>query len=324
MLLRLTALPALAALCLVPAGCAAEGKGARDTVILATTTSVRDCGLLDEWIPMFQERYPYSVKVVAVGSGEALQMGREGECDVMLVHSPEEEERMVEEGFAVNRRPVMRNDFLIVGPAEDPAGVRAAAWPAEAVRKIASAGAGFVSRGDGSGTHVKELSLWDEAGISPSGPWYLESGKGMADTLRVASQKRAYTLTDRGTFLTMRGELELAVLYGGGESLYNLYHVMEVNPERWPDVNREGARAFSDFVTGEEAQDFLRGFGVEEYGEPLFFPLAPQAGAPRRFREGALAAGRRRGGASWPAVAGGQGPRTSMNGLRREEGRGNG
>lgn len=258
-------------------GCGGRGsEGARRTVlILATTTSTQDTGLLDAWIPMFEEECPYAVKVIAAGSGQAMEMGRNGECDVMLVHSPEDEERMVEEGLAINRRPVMHNDFVIVGPPEDPAGVRGAEGAPEAMRRIAGARAGFVSRGDRSGTHIKELALWEEAGLAPSGPWYMESGKGMGDTLRIASQERAYTLADRGTFLKLKGDLDLVVLLEGDPSLSNYYHILEVNPERWPDVNHAGARAFSDFVTGRKAQEFLKDFGAEEYGEPLFFPDAP-------------------------------------------------
>lgn len=274
-------------------GLGPSGRAGREELILATTTSTQDTGLLDLWIPMFEERYPYLVKVIAVGSGQAMAMGRQGECDVMLVHSPEEEERMVAEGYAVNRRPVMHNEFVIVGPSEDPASVREAPGAVEAVRRIATAKARFVSRGDGSGTHAVELSIWEEAGVTPCGPWYLESGKGMGDTLRIASQEKAYTLTDKGTFLKLAHELELAVLFRGEERLYNYYHVMEVDPERWPEVNAEGARAFSDFVTGREAQEFLLDFGVEEYGEPLFFPDALQAagGLPDVERPVAQAAG---------------------------------
>lgn len=260
----------------VAAGCGGQTaeRVERRELVLATTTSIQDTGLLDGWIPLFEARYPYSVKVIAVGSGQAMEMGRNGECDVMLVHSPEDEERMVEEGFAVNRRPVMHNRFAIVGPPEDPAGVAASSTAAEAMRKIASSGSKFVSRGDGSGTHVKELELWGRADVLPTGGRYMESGKGMGDTLRIASEEGAYTLTDKGTFLKLRDGLTLSALFEEDEALYNYYHVMEVNPEKWPDVNAEGARAFSDFVTGTEAQEFLRDFGVEEYGERLFFPDA--------------------------------------------------
>ncbi len=258
------------------AGCGGQasegGRGAE--LVLATTTSTQDTGLLDVWIPMFEAEHPYSVKVVAVGSGQAMEMGRSGECDVMLVHSPEDEEKLVEEGYAVNRRPVMHNHFVIVGPPSDPAGIKTAASVVEAFRRIAASGRKFISRGDGSGTHVREMRLWEKAGLDPAGAWYVESGKGMGDTLRIASEEEAYTLTDRGTFLKLKKDLDLALLFEGDESLYNRYHVMEVNPDRWPEVNAEGARAFSDFVTGKEAQEFLEVFGIEEYGEPLFFPDA--------------------------------------------------
>jgi tungstate transport system substrate-binding protein len=168
----------------------------------------------------------------------------------------------------------MHNDFVIVGPPEDPAGVGSSVKASDAMQKIVKAGAKFVSRGDNSGTHTKELSLWEEAGLAPSGPWYMDSGKGMGDTLRIVSQEKAYTLTDRGTFLKLKKDLDLVVLLEGDPLLFNYYHVMEVNPERWPDVNQAGARAFSDFVTGRKAQELLETFGVKEYGEPLFFPDA--------------------------------------------------
>ena len=246
----------------------------RTDLILATTTSTQDSGLLDSWVPMFEEEYPYSVKVIAVGSGAAMEMGKEGECDVMLVHSPAAEEEMVEEGFAVNRKAVMHNDFIIVGPASDPAGIADATSAADAFTRIAESQSTFISRGDESGTHTKELKIWDAAGIEPAGEWYVESGKGMGDTLRIASEEMAYTLSDRATYLNLKAGLELEVLFEGDEILNNYYHVMEVNPDKWPDVNNEGAVAFSDFVTGTEAQEFLNEFGVEEFGEPLFYPDA--------------------------------------------------
>jgi tungstate transport system substrate-binding protein len=223
---------------------------------------------------MFEEDNPYTVKVIAVGSGKAMQMGEEGEADVMLVHSPAAEEEMVAEGFAVNRKPVMHNDFIIVGPASDPAGIANAASAAEAFTLIADSGSTFISRGDDSGTHKKELSIWEEAGIEPQGEWYVESGKGMGDTLRIASEEEAYTLSDRATYLNLSDDVELDILFEGDEILNNYYHVMEVNPEKWPDVNSQGAQAFSDFVTGTEAQEFLLEFGVDRFGQQLFFPDA--------------------------------------------------
>ncbi|NPV60798.1 MAG: solute-binding protein [Actinobacteria bacterium] len=267
------------ALLIVVAGCGEKKSGTAEPVeraelILATTTSTQDSGLLDEWIPMFEKDNPYSVKVIAVGSGEAMQMGRDGECDVMLVHSPSAEEQMVAEGYAVDRRAVMHNDFLIVGPASDPAGVKGAASAAEAFAAIYGARSRFISRGDESGTHTKELSIWKKAGIEPQGEWYVESGKGMGDTLRIASEDGAYTLADRGTYLSMKDELDLEVLCEGDPALFNNYHVMNVNPEKWPDVNYEGAKAFNDFCVSAEAQEFLDEFGVDEYGQQLFYPDA--------------------------------------------------
>ncbi len=260
-------------------GCGEEEKTEpepveRSELILATTTSTQDSGLLDEWVPMFEEDNPYTVKVIAVGSGAAMDMGKNGECDVMLVHSPAAEEEMVAEGYAVDRNAVMHNDFILVGPASDPAGVKDAATAAEAFTKISTAQQPFISRADESGTHTKELAVWKAAGITPAGTWYVESGKGMGDTLRIASEQKAYTLADRGTYLSLADELELEILCEGDKVLFNNYHVMNVNPEKWPDVNYEGAQAFNDFCVSPEAQEFLDTFGVEEYGQPLFFPDA--------------------------------------------------
>jgi tungstate transport system substrate-binding protein len=246
----------------------------RSELILATTTSTQDSGLLDEWVPMFEENNPYTVKAIAVGSGAAIEMGRNGECDVMLVHSPAAEEELVAEGYAIDRNAVMHNDFVIVGPVSDPAGVKSATNAVDAFTKIANSQSPFISRADESGTHTKELAIWKAAGITPQGTWYVESGKGMGDTLRVASEQQAYTLSDRGTFLSLEDELELVILYEGDPILFNNYHVMNVNPEKWPDVNSEGAQAFNAFCISPEAQGFLNEFGVEEYGEQLFYPDA--------------------------------------------------
>jgi len=271
----------LAALLICAIGCsgndtqpAEPDQSERSDLILATTTSTQDSGLLDQWVPMFEEYNPYSVKVIAVGSGKAMQMGREGEADVMLVHSPAAEEEMVAEGFAVNRKLVMHNDFIIVGPASDPAGIMNAASAAEAFTLIADSGSTFISRGDESGTNKKELTIWEEAGIEPQGEWYVESGKGMGDTLRIASEEEAYTLSDRATYLNLSDSIELDILFEGDEILNNYYHVMEVNPDEWPDVNNQGAVAFSDFVTGKEAQEFLLEFGMDRFGQQLFYPDA--------------------------------------------------
>jgi tungstate transport system substrate-binding protein len=270
------AVSAILAALLLPALLGGCGKKEvqRSDLILATTTSTQDSGLLDQWIPMFEKDNPYSVKVIAVGSGQAMQMGRDGEADVMLVHSPKDEEKLVADGFAINRQTVMHNDFVVVGPAADPAGIKAATNTADSFAKIAAAQAQFFSRGDNSGTHSKEKGIWTSANITPAGAWYVSTGTGMGDTLRVASEKQGYTLADRGTFLSLEDQLSLEILYQGDKGLFNQYHVMEVNPEKWPEVESAGAKAFVEFCISREAQEFLNEFGVEQYGEPLFFPDA--------------------------------------------------
>ncbi|NPA27168.1 MAG: solute-binding protein [Chloroflexi bacterium] len=261
---------------LVGAGCqAGSNSPARSEIILATTTSTYDSGLLDEIIPVFEQRTGYQVKIVAVGTGKALRMGQEGNADVLLTHAPEAERPLVEHRDVVDYRLVMYNDFVLVGPKDDPAGVRDATSVADAFRRIAEAGALFVSRGDDSGTHKKERSIWKKAGLDSQGqPWYLESGQGMGATLRIASEKGAYTLTDRGTYLSLRDTLNLDILYEGDPDLLNIYHIMMVNPEKWPQVNVEGAKALIEFFVSPETQAMIGEFGVEKYGQPLFFPAA--------------------------------------------------
>jgi len=243
-------------------------------VILATTTSTQDSGLLDVLVPVFERETGYVVKTIAVGTGEALAMGERGDADVLLVHAPEQERAVVASGAAINRRLVMHNDFLIVGPEGDPAGIRGGASGVEGVRRIAETGALFVSRGDNSGTHLREKSLWDAAGIDPGGDWYLSSGQGMGATLMIAAEKGAYALTDRATHLSMRERTGLAAHVEGDRLFLNIYSVMEVNPERFPGVNAAGARALSEFMVGPEAQEIIREFGLEEFGQPLFVPDA--------------------------------------------------
>jgi len=241
-------------------------------VILATTTSTQDTGLLDVLVPLFEKKTGLTVKTIAVGSGQAMAMGKRGDADVLLVHSPDDEKTFVEEGFGLRRRIVMHNDFVVVGPAEDKAKVKGAASAAEAFKAIAAAGALFASRGDDSGTHKKEKKLWGGAGADPGGKtWYLETGTGMGQTLQVASEKGAYTLTDRGTYLALKGTLHLDILVEGDPGLFNVYHVIEVNPQKLPLVNADGARAFADFILSPEAQDVIRTFGTEKYGTPLFY-----------------------------------------------------
>jgi tungstate transport system substrate-binding protein len=257
---------------LLLAGCGQAPE--RGDIILATTTSTQDSGLLDVLLPLFEEQTGYRVKTIAVGTGEALAMGKRGDADVLLAHAPAQEKEVVAAGFAINRRIVMHNDFLIVGPEADPAGVHGSDDGAESVAKIANAQVRFTSRGDNSGTHFREMSLWEAAAIEPEGDWYISIGQGMGATLLFAAQKDAYVLTDRGTYLSTRERTGLVPHVEGDPLFRNVYSVMEVNPERFPKVNHAGAKAFSEFIRGREAQEIIRGFGVEEFGQPLFFPDA--------------------------------------------------
>lgn len=244
-------------------------------IILATTTSTQDSGLLDTLIPIFEKETGYFVKTIAVGSGQAMKMGEKGEADVMLVHSPDAEKKFVEAGYGFNRRLVMHNDFIIVGPSSDPAAIKGVKSSAEALKKIAAANALFISRGDNSGTHAKEKTLWKKAGIAPAGQkWFQETGLGMGQTLNVASEKKAYTLADRGTYLATRKNLGLVILNEGDAALLNIYHVIEVNSTKWPKANAPGAKAFADFMVSKKTQNIIRTFGVDKYGSPLFFPDA--------------------------------------------------
>ncbi len=256
---------------------ACQATSVNPEIILATTTSTQDSGLLDALVPMFKQESGYTVKTVAVGTGQALKMGEEGNADILLVHSPKAEEAFMQAGFGLERHLVMHNDFVLVGPAADPAGVRSAASTTQALIQIANAAAPFVSRGDDSGTHKMERSLWEAAGSPPLGGWYIESGQGMGATLRIASEKQAYTLTDRATYLANRATLQLEVLLEGDPSLLNIYHVIVVNPEKWPQVNLNGARAFAEFLLAPETQALIGQFGVSEYGQPLFFPDASKS-----------------------------------------------
>jgi tungstate transport system substrate-binding protein len=255
------------------AGCSATDKKA-ETLTLATTTSTRDSGLLDVLTPMFKKQTGTEVKVVAVGSGQALAMGRRGDADVLLTHAPQAEEQFVEEGHGVKRRPVMYNDFVIVGPKADPAKIKEFASAAEAFRDIAGAEAPFASRGDESGTHQQEMQIWKNARIEPKGTWYLRAGSGMAATLRMASEKSAYTLTDRGTFLSQRRQLDLIILVEGDRLLRNNYAVIVVNPQKHAHVKHQAAERFAEFLLSQAAQDAIAQFGRAEYGEQLFFPNA--------------------------------------------------
>jgi tungstate transport system substrate-binding protein len=244
-------------------------------VILATTTSTQDSGLLDVLIPIFEKKTGYFVKTIAVGSGQAMAMGQKGEADVLLVHSPEAEKKFVADGNGINRGLVMHNDFIVVGPKADPAGIKGTKSTAEVFKRIASTKSLFMSRGDKSGTNAKELQIWKTAGISPEKEkWYQQTGLGMGQTLNVASEKRAYTLADRGTYLALKKRLGLDVLAEGDAILLNIYHVIQVNPAKFAKINAAGGKAFADFMVAKETQDVIRTFGVDKFGAPLFFPDA--------------------------------------------------
>jgi len=243
------------------------------TVILATTTSTQDSGLLDVLLPVFEKKTGYFVKTIAVGSGQAMAMGQKGEADVLLVHSPAAEKKFVAEGYGINRRLVMHNDYIIVGPSEDSARIKGLKSASEAFKKIASAKALFLSRADKSGTHSKEMDIWKVAGINPEGEkWYQQTGLGMGQTLSVTAEKKGYTLADRGTYLALRKNLGLDILVEGDAVLLNIYHVIEVNPAKWPKVNVPGGKAFADFMVSNETQGIIKTFGVDKFGSPLFFP----------------------------------------------------
>ena len=248
---------------------------AQKNLILATTTSTQDSGLLDVLIPIFEKKTGYFVKTIAVGSGQAMAMGQKGEADVMLVHSPAAEKKFIADGFGIDRLIVMHNDFIVIGDPGDPAGIKSPKTTPEAFKKIADAGALFLSRGDNSGTHAKEKGIWKAAGINPVGQkWYQETGLGMGQTLNVANEKKGYTLADRGTYLSRKKDLKLDILKEGDPILLNVYHVISVNPAKFAKVNTQGAKAFSDFMVSAEIQNIIKTFGVEKYGGALFFPDA--------------------------------------------------
>lgn len=251
-------------------------KEAGDRIILSTTTSTEDSGLLDYILPKFEEESGIEVDVIAVGTGKALQMGKDGEADILLVHAKESEEEFVAEGHGLERHDVMYNDFILVGPKEDPLKLKESS-PGDilaGLKSIAENEATFVSRGDDSGTHKKELSIWEEADIEPEGEWYLSAGAGMGDVLKIADEKQAYTITDRATYLNMRDTMELEIIIEGDENLFNQYGIIPVNPEKSDQINAEGAKKFMDWLLSKETQDLIGEFGVEEFGMPLFTPNA--------------------------------------------------
>ncbi len=274
--LFLTGIVLAAAALVIAAGfTTAEAAKVQKAVILATTTSTQDSGLLDVLIPMFEKKTGYFVKTIAVGSGQAMAMGAKGEADVLLVHSPAAEKKFMADGNGVERRIVMHNDFIIVGPPSDPAMIKGSKKATDAFKKIAASGSIFMSRGDKSGTHVKEMDIWKAGGVKYEGEkWYQQTGLGMGQTLAVAAEKKTYTLADRGTYLALKKGLGLDILVEGDGILLNVYHVIEVNPKKWPKANFAGGKAFADFMVSKEAQAVIKTFGVEKFGSPLFFPDA--------------------------------------------------
>lgn len=248
------------------------GEPQKKDIILATTTSTQDSGLLDVLLPLFQEKTGYVVKPVAVGTGMALEMGKQGNADVLLVHAPDAEKPLVDNKGVINYQLVMHNDFVLLGPPGDPAQVKGTGI-AEAFKKIADRGALFISRGDDSGTDKKEKEIWKSTGIDPKGQaWYQETGQGMGASITVAAEKQAYILSDRGTYLAHSKNVDLQIVSEGDELLKNIYHVMQVNPEKFPKVNAAGGKAFVEFMIDKETQQVIKDFGVDTYGQSLFFP----------------------------------------------------
>jgi len=252
----------------------APGLAQSRSVILSTTTSTQDSGLLDVLIPLFEKHSRYAVKTVAVGTGQALALAERGDADVVLAHAPTLEKDSVAKGKLLNRRLVMYNDFIIVGPKDDPAKIGVTKSAAAALRAIEQAKATFVSRGDKSGTHNMELGLWKLARVAPASPWYIESGQGMGATLSIARERKGYVLTDRATYLALSKNLGLAILLQGDRALLNIYSVLEVNPANGLRVNVAGAKAFADFMVSPSTQKIIQRFGVDKFGESLFVPVA--------------------------------------------------
>jgi tungstate transport system substrate-binding protein len=265
----LTLLALLALLC----GALGTAHAQSGVVILSTTTSTQDSGLLDVLVPMFEKKSGLTVKTISVGTGQALALAARGEADVTLAHAPALEKKYVSEGKMSNRRLVMYNDFVVIGPPDDPAKIKGLKV-AEALNRIARSQSRFVSRGDKSGTHILERALWKQAGVEPAGTWYVESGQGMGATLGIANERRAYALTDRGTWLAFQKRVDLPVLVERDKLLLNVYSVMEVNPANGPRVNAAGGKAFADFMLAPEIQGVIKTFGVEKFGQPLFVPIA--------------------------------------------------
>ncbi len=262
---------ALTLLAILSVGCG-QARDPKQTLTLATTTSTRDSGLLDALLPLFEEQSDLAVKVVAVGSGQALELGRRGDADVLLTHAPAAEQQFMNEGHGELRQPVMYNTFVLVGPPSDPAQVIDTGTICDAFRAIARTKALFVSRADNSGTHSKEQAIWEESAIQPDRTRYIRAGSGMAAALRMANEKQAYILTDRATFLAHQRRLQLAIVSQGDPLLHNPYNIIVLSSDVHPQINRQAARQFAEFLRSPQAVSMIRDFGREQFGQPLFFP----------------------------------------------------
>lgn len=244
---------------------------ANEVIRISTTTSVNDSGLLPYLQPYFEKATGYKWEITSAGTGAAIKKGETGDADALLVHAKASEEEFINSGYGVERIPFMYNYFVIVGPADDPAGIKDCTTAAEAFKKIADSGSTFVSRGDDSGTNKKELQIWEAAGVAPEGDWYVNAGAGMGATLTQAAERQGYTLSDKGTFLSNDAKNSLTILLGESDDMKNTYSMIAISPEKWPDTNIEGANAFIEWMTGAEAAKLIAEYGVAEYGEPLFF-----------------------------------------------------
>jgi tungstate transport system substrate-binding protein len=262
-------------LCTAGNGCATKST---PSITLATTTSVQDTGLLDMLVPLFHNQAGIEVKVVAVGTGQALKLGQRGDADVLIVHDAASEKQFMDEGFGSSRKEIMYNDFLLVGPTNDPAGIKGEKSIVKAFQQLADKGDLFVSRGDDSGTHKREKSFWKQLKLQPKGDWYIVTGLGMGAVLRMADQKKAYTLCDRGTYLALHQGMDMQIVVEGDPLLINHYSVIVVNPAKHPHVHHAMAEQFSDFLVSPETQKRIGEFGVEQFGHPLFIP---DAGSPQ-------------------------------------------
>ncbi len=264
--------------------CLTQFVSAENVLRMSTTTSTENSGLLAVLNPLFEQQHHARVDVIAVGTGKALKLGENGDVDIVLVHAPAAELAFVKKGFGIDRTAVMHNDFVLIGPQADPANIKQAPSAAEALKKISQTQAPFISRGDDSGTHKKEKILWQKAGIDPVGSWYFAVGQGMGTVLTIADEKRAYTLSDRGTYLAFQDKISLPVLFEGDPALYNPYHIMAVNPARHPHVNIDLARQYIQFITRKAIQQKIANF--RKHGQILFYPDAISPSNHTAFESG--------------------------------------